>query len=86
MLYLCFNNRRRDSFPPRSLTGSKVALDRTLDVFKLQELSEDPDPHATLPFISHHTLNISRELDEKGTRIVCPVGYFSHCPFETLCN
>ena len=41
-------------------------MDRTLDVFKLQELSEDPDPHATLPFISHHTLNISRELDEGG--------------------
>ena len=47
----------------KRLLGSKSALNRTLDVFKLQELSEDPDPHATLPFISHHTLNISRELD-----------------------
>ncbi|XP_059079883.1 JNK-interacting protein 3-like isoform X4 [Tigriopus californicus] len=44
--------------------GSKAALNRTLDVFKLQELSEDPDPHATLPFISHHTLNISRDLKD----------------------
>ena len=35
-----------------------------MDVFKLQELRDDPDPHATLPFISHHTLNISRELDD----------------------
>ena len=44
-----------------------MALDRTMDVFKLQELSDDPDPHATLPFISHHTLNISRELDDGTT-------------------
>ena len=35
-----------------------------MDVFKLQELSEDPDPHATLPFISHHTLNLSRDLED----------------------
>jgi hypothetical protein len=55
----------RSNSPPQ-LTGSKVTLDRTLDVFKLQELSEDPDPNSTLPFISHHTLNISRELDEPG--------------------
>ena len=54
--------------------GSKVALDRTMDVFKLQELSDDPDPNSTLPFISHHTLNISRELDDdKGNHgIDCP--------------
>ena len=37
-----------------------------MDVFKLQELSDDPDPNSTLPFISHHTLNISRELDDGG--------------------
>ena len=47
-----------------NIKGSKAALNRTLDVFKLQELSEDPDPHATLPFISHHTLNLSRDLED----------------------
>jgi hypothetical protein len=36
-----------------------------MDVFKLQELCDDPDPHATLPFISHHTLNISRDLEDE---------------------
>ncbi|TRY73155.1 hypothetical protein TCAL_13038 [Tigriopus californicus] len=53
-----------DSLEEEVEQGSKAALNRTLDVFKLQELSEDPDPHATLPFISHHTLNISRDLKD----------------------
>ena len=49
------------------ITGThKTSLNRTLDVYDIQELCDDPDPHATLPFISHHTLNISRELvDDK---------------------
>ena len=45
---------------------SKTSLTRTLDVYDLQELSDEPDPHATLPFISHHTLNISRDLVDKN--------------------
>ena len=50
------------------ITGAhKTSLNRTLDVYDIQELCDDPDPHATLPFISHHTLNISRELDDKTT-------------------
>ena len=51
------------------ITGThKTSLNRTLDVYDIQELCDDPDPHATLPFISHHTLNISRELvDDKKT-------------------
>ena len=50
------------------ITGThKTSLNRTLDVYDIQELCDDPDPHATLPFISHHTLNISRELDDKTT-------------------
>ncbi len=47
--------------------ASKTSLSRTLDVYDLQELSDEPDPHATLPFISHHTLNISRDLVDKNT-------------------
>ena len=39
-------------------------MGRTLDVYNLQELSDEPDPHATLPFISHHTLNLSRDLND----------------------
>ena len=35
-------------------------------MYDLQELSDEPDPHATLPFISHHTLNISRDLVDKN--------------------
>ena len=38
-------------------------MGRTLDVYNLQELSDEPDPHATLPFISHHTLNLTRDLN-----------------------
>ena len=45
-----------------------------MDVFKLQELRDDPDPHATLPFISHHTLNISRELDDGNDGTVTNCG------------
>ena len=37
-----------------------------MDVMALErELSDEPDPHATLPFISHHTLNLSRDLEEE---------------------
>ena len=32
----------------------------------LQELSDEPDPHATLPFISHHTLNLTRDLNDSN--------------------
>ena len=39
-------------------------MGRTLDVYNLQELSDEPDPHATLPFISHHTLNLTRDLND----------------------
>ena len=46
--------------------SSKSVLSRTMDVYDLQELADDPDPHATLPFISHHTLILSRDLDEPG--------------------
>jgi hypothetical protein len=42
-------------------------LGRTLDVYGLQELSDEPDPHATLPFISHHTLNLSRDLNDSDS-------------------
>ena len=50
------------------VTGThKTSLNRTLDVYDIQELCDDPDPHATLPFISHHTLNISRELVDDKT-------------------
>ena len=45
----------------------KSALGRTLDVYGLQELSDEPDPHATLPFISHHTLNLSRDLNDSDS-------------------
>ena len=45
--------------------GEKAALSRTLDVYNLQELSDEPDPHATLPFISHHTLNLTRDLNQE---------------------
>ena len=44
--------------------GGKASLSRTLDVYNLQELSDEPDPHATLPFISHHTLNLTRDLND----------------------
>ena len=47
----------------RPLKGGKSALGRTLDVYNLQELSDEPDPHATLPFIYHHTLNLTRDLN-----------------------
>ena len=40
-----------------------------MDVMRLQELSDEPDPHATLPFISHHTLNISRDLEDGEERV-----------------
>ncbi len=46
----------------------KTAVSRTLDVYNLQELSDEPDPHATLPFISHHTLNLSRDLNEANNK------------------
>ena len=41
--------------------GRKRLLDRRSDVYKLEaeELGDDLD---TLPFISHHTLNISRDV------------------------
>ena len=42
-------------------------MGRTLDVYGLQELSDEPDPHATLPFISHHTLNLTRDLNEPNS-------------------
>ena len=45
----------------------KSALGRTLDVYGLQELSDEPDPHATLPFISHHTLNLTRDLNDSDS-------------------
>merc|ERR1719367_1861669 len=51
------------------LGAHKTSLNRTLDVYDIQELCDDPDPHATLPFISHHTLNISRDLDDKTAPI-----------------
>ena len=35
-------------------------MGRTLDVYGLQEVSDEPDPHANLPFISHHELNLWR--------------------------
>ena len=65
-----------------SFSGSKAALNRTMDVFKLQELSEDPDPHATLPFISHHTLNISRDLEDGNNgNVHCAINdIFEHYP------
>lgn len=41
--------------------SGKPALDRRLDVYKLE-----PEPLHTLPFISHNTINISRDiLDSK---------------------
>ena len=52
--FLCFSSL--------SAKGGKAALSRTLDVYNLQDLSDEPDPHATLPFISHHTLNLTRDL------------------------
>lgn len=30
------------------------------------DLCGDVDPHATLPFISHHTLNLTRDLERKS--------------------
>ncbi len=30
-----------------------------------EEVGGEMDPHATLPFISHHTLNLSREIDDR---------------------
>ncbi len=40
-----------------------------MDVMALErELSDEPDPHATLPFISHHTLNLSRDLEDTKTK------------------
>ena len=42
-------------------------MSRTLDVYNLQELSDEPDPNATLPFISHHTLNLSRDLNDSNS-------------------
>ena len=47
-------------------------MSRTSDVYELGlemeehegEVGDEIDPHATLPFISHHTLNLSREIDD----------------------
>ena len=50
--------------------SSKQALNRTQDVYDLQELCDEPDPHATLPFISHHTLNLSRDLIPESEFVV----------------
>ena len=57
--------------------SSKQALNRTQDVYDLQELYDEPDPHATLPFISHHTLNLSRDLipDSEFVVVVEVSGY-----------
>ena len=57
--------------------SSKQALNRTQDVYDLQELCDEPDPHATLPFISHHTLNLSRDLipDSEFVVVVEVSGY-----------
>jgi len=48
----------------------KAFVSRTSDVYDLDPDGDDDvggemDPHATLPFISHHTLNLTREIDER---------------------
>ena len=51
-------------------TNTKQSLNRTHNVYDLQDMCGDVnangelDPHATLPFISHHTLNLSRDLKD----------------------
>ena len=61
--------------------GRKSSLSRTLDVYDLQELSDEPDPHATLPFISHHTLNLSRDLVDNDNE---PNNCTNNCEFYFL--
>jgi hypothetical protein len=48
----------------------KLLVSRTTDVYDLdpegeEDVCGDMDPHATLPFISHHTLNLTREIDDR---------------------
>ena len=71
------------SFVCVPLSGSNVTnptkpvLNRTHNVYEMGvDGEEDPcgelDPNATLPFISHHTLNLSRDLvPDSESQLLC---------------
>ena len=71
------------SFVCVALSGSNVTnptkpvLNRTHNVYEMGvDGEEDPcgelDPNATLPFISHHTLNLSRDLvPDSESQLLC---------------
>jgi hypothetical protein len=61
---------------PYAIGSRKICVSRTNDVYNLgrddvddddddEDVGGEMDPHATLPFISHHTLNLSREIDDR---------------------
>ena len=56
---------------------TKPVLNRTHNVYEMGvDGEEDPcgelDPNATLPFISHHTLNLSRDLvPDSESKLFC---------------